>query len=111
MKTLPRLACSILFILSSAVYAQEIWVLANGKQCSEVCPKEMKPIALGEIAGNKESFVCMGEGPQDGTTADRGFRGGFTTGTGSDIGCAVCAGEKCQSGRIPSKFMCLCIPK
>ncbi len=111
MKTIASLACSILLMLSSTVFAQESWVPANGKQCSEVCTGKMKPISLGEIAGNKESFVCSGEGPQEGTTKDKGFRGGFTTGTGSDIGCAVCAGDKCQSGRIPSKFMCLCIPK
>jgi len=80
--------------------------MAGGKQCNAVCGGKNRPVALGEIAGNKESFVCSGEGMPEDTGKDKGFRAGFTTVSEGEIGCALHSGNK---GRIPAKFMCLCV--
>lgn len=104
-KTLSVLS-AVLSLVSSAAFAGESWVPANGKQCNAVCSGKNKPVTLGEIAGNKESFVCSGEGMPADTTKDKGFRAGFTTLSDGELGCALYSGN---GGRIPSKFMCLCV--
>ncbi len=97
----------MLFISSSLVFAED-WVPAKGRQCDKVCKSDKIPVELGAIAGNEKSFVCAGEFTP-GSNKDTGFRAGYTTMSDGALGCAICGGEKCKEGRIPDKFLCLCV--